>query len=52
MTQLATFDLVRGLLHQVIAAQPGKETPVPDLILHLPHACRLQLARAPPGILK
>ena len=53
MTQLATSISWRGLLDQVIAAQPAEQAPVADLVLHLAHAGRLRAGRRrPPGMLK
>ena len=38
-------DLVAGLLHQVIAAEPAEEVPIADLVLHLAHLRRPERAR-------
>ena len=45
-------DLVRRLLHEVVAAEPGKNAPMPDLVLHLAHPGRLHFTRTSPGHIK
>ena len=43
---VGNVDQVRGLLDNVIAGQPQKHTPVPNLILQLTHPIRLELPRS------
>ena len=49
MTQLATSISWRGLLDEVIAAEPAEDAPVADLIFHFAHPGRLGLAAAAAG---